>query len=114
MVRSLFRRALLVTALFAATWFAGGVARAEPAPATVCEAAGTEAEQRHGVPAGLLNAIGRVESGRRDPISGQLAAWPWAINAEGRGKLFDSQAEALAGTRTLQAGGVASIDIGCF
>ena len=90
-----------------------GMARAQPAP-TVCEAAGTAAELQHGVPAGLLNAIGRVESGRRDPVSGRVAAWPWAINAEGRGTLFDSQAEALSGTRALQAGGMASIDVGCF
>lgn len=79
-----------------------------------CHAAGAAAEQRHGIPAGLLNAIGRVESGRRDPASGRVTAWPWAINAEGRGRLFDSQAEALAGTRALQEGGVASIDVGCF
>ena len=94
-----------------------GSARAEPLPtqpAAVCEAAGTAAEARHGIPAGLLNAIGRVESGRRDPATGRRAAWPWAINAEGRGRLFEDRAEALATTRALQAAGTASVDVGCF
>lgn len=92
----------------------GGVRAAAAQDAALCDGAGAAAEGRYGVPAGLLRAIGRVESGRRDPASGRVAAWPWAINAEGRGRLFDSAAEALAGVRALQQGGVASIDVGCF
>lgn len=92
----------------------GSVRAAAAQDAVACDGAGAAAEVRHGVPSGLLRAIGRVESGRRDPASGRVSAWPWAINAEGRGRLFDSAAEALAGVRGLQQGGVASIDVGCF
>lgn len=84
------------------------------AHAQSCDVAGEEAERRHELPSGLLRAIGRVESGRRDPATGKTAPWPWTINAEGRGKLFESLDEALAGTRALQQARVASIDVGCF
>ena len=96
---------------------AGGVSGAGGpalAAAAACDAAGTEAEQRYQLPPGLLRAIGRIESGRRDPSTGLVAPWPWTINAEGRGKLFDTQAQALAATRALQQSGIASIDVGCF
>ena len=86
----------------------------QAAPTTPCDIAGAEAERRHDIPDGLLRAIGRAESGRRDPATGRFAPWPWAINAEGRGRLFDTQAEALAGARALQATGIASIDVGCY
>ncbi len=76
--------------------------------------AGAAAERLHDIPDGLLRAIGRVESGRRDAVTGRVAAWPWAINAEGRGRWFESQREALAAVRAMQAGGVGSIDVGCF
>src|SRR6185312_6893231 len=44
-------------------------------PGAMCRAAITAAEQRYGVPAGLLLAIGTVESGRRDgPLFRQQGA----------------------------------------
>ncbi len=79
-----------------------------------CDVAGAAAERRYDVPAGLLSAIGRVESGRRDPLTGRVAPWPWTINAEGRGHLFDSRSDALSATQALQRAGVSSIDVGCF
>lgn len=82
--------------------------------AQACDAAGAEAERRYDVPPGLLRAIGRVESGRRNPGTGLIAPWPWTINAEGQGQVFGSQSEALATTRRLQGSGVALIDVGCF
>lgn len=84
------------------------------ARAQSCEAAAQEAERAYAVPPGLLRAIGVVESGRRDPTTGRLAPWPWSLNAEGRGQSLASAAEALAAVRQLQAGGVVSIDVGCF
>ncbi len=110
---------LLAAILLGGTAMAAAAQEAQPPAAAlpdraVCAAAAAAAEHRHGIPAGLLNAIGRVESGRRDPASGRMEAWPWAINAEGRGQLFDAAATALSGTRALQAGGTASIDVGCF
>ena len=61
-----------------------------------------------------MAAIARVESGRRDPASGETQPWPWTINAEGRGSFYPDKAAALAAVRALQAQGVRSIDIGCM
>ncbi len=83
-------------------------------PGAACRAAIAIAERERGVPAGLLQAIGRVESGRRDPETGQFAPWPWTINAEGRGMFFPTREAAIAEVRQLQARGVRLIDIGCM
>ena len=87
---------------------------ARPSPGTLCRAAIAAAEREHGLPAGLLAAIGRVESGRRDPETGEQGSWPWTMNAEGAGKFFPSKAEAVAEVRQLRAGGMRSIDVGCM
>ena len=79
-----------------------------------CEAAGAEAERAWQLPPGLLAAIGRIESGRYDPATGRVAAWPWTINAAGQGRYFDSSATAVAAVRDLQMQGVRLIDVGCF
>ncbi len=83
-------------------------------PGATCRAAITAAEQRYGIPTGLLLAIGVVESGRRDDATGARQPWPWTINAEGEGRYFDSKAQAVAWVRAAQAGGVRSIDTGCM
>jgi hypothetical protein len=85
-----------------------------PDPGQLCRAAIAQAEQERGIPPRLLAAIGRVESGRRDPLTGALHPWPWAINAEGRGSFFPDKAAAIAAVRALQAQGVRSIDVGCL
>jgi hypothetical protein len=80
----------------------------------LCRSAIRAAERAHGIPEALLSALGRVESGRRDPVTGKFGPWPWTINAEGRGQFFPTKAEAVAAVRRLQAEGVRSIDIGCM
>jgi hypothetical protein len=89
-------------------------ARAADPDAVACEAAGAAAERQHTLPPGLLLAIGQVESGRRDPVTGRTAAWPWTINAGGTGHFYDTLAAALAAAHTAQAVGPTSIDVGCF
>ncbi|WP_439599092.1 lytic transglycosylase domain-containing protein [Falsiroseomonas sp.] len=79
-----------------------------------CRAAIQAAERAAGIPAHLLTAIGRVESGRRDPESGAFHPWPWTINAEGRGQFFATKAAAIAEVQALQARGMRSIDVGCM
>ena len=66
------------------------------------------------MPDGFLAAIARVESGRPDPVTGVLFAWPWTVNEEGVGSFYATQAEAVAAVRALQARGVRSIDVGCM
>src|SRR5262249_45242860 len=93
---------------------------AEPAalPATVpgqlCRSAIQAAERGSGIPAHLLAAIGRVESGRRDPASGDFHPWPWTVNAEGGGFFYDTKAQAVTAVRGMQARGIRSIDVGCM
>ncbi len=66
------------------------------------------------LPPNLLTAIGRVESGRLDPRDGNVKAWPWSINAEGRGYVFNTKAEAIAAVVALRARNVQSVDVGCM
>jgi len=96
-----------------------GPAQAEPLfpPATaqglLCRSAVAAAERANGIPAHLLAAIARVESGRRDPNTGVMHPWPWTANAEGQGFFYETKTEAVAAVRAMQARGIRSIDIGC-
>ncbi len=93
---------------------AGGV-RAQPlTPTQLCRAAIATAETEAGIPAGLLQAIGRVESGRADPVTGEFGPWPWALNAEGRGHFFPDRAAAIAAVQAMRTRGVRLIDAGCM
>ena len=83
-------------------------------PGLLCQQAIETAGRAHATPPGLMAAIGRVESGRHDPVSGALHPWPWTVDAEGQGMFYDSKAQAIAAVRALQARGVASIDVGCM
>jgi hypothetical protein len=91
-----------------------GPARATTDPTKLCRAAIARAEQDANIPAGLLQAMGRVESGRRNPETGRVGPWPWTINAEGRGHFFPDRAAAVAAVRELQGRGVRVIDVGCM
>jgi hypothetical protein len=87
-----------------------GLARADG----VCGAAGRAAEQAGLLPAGLLVAIGMVESGRADPLTGQITPWPWTVNADGQGQYFPDKASAEAFVRLAESSGARDIDVGCF
>ena len=101
-----------------ALWPASASAQLMPArgfsEGHLCRAAIAEAERGANLPRGLLQAIGRVESGRRDTETGQFAPWPWTTNAEGEGKYFPTREAAIAHVRQLQARGVRIIDVGCM
>ncbi len=66
------------------------------------------------LPAGLLSAIGIVESGRRDSVTGRFAAWPWSVNAAGDSRFFATREQAIAFVQAAQASGIRSIDVGCM
>ncbi len=120
----MIRAALLCAALSLAT--AGKVA-AQPAPSPPsaaaassgaaidgCLAAITGYETRYGIPAGLLLAIARTESGRPDPRTGIVQPWPWTVDVGGTGVFLASQAEAVEQVAAARQRGVASIDTGCL
>ena len=70
------------------------------------------AQVRHGIPDNLLLAIGLQEAGTRR--NGKFTVWPYAVNAAGTGRLFDSRQAALNWVAERQASGVRSIDVGCM
>ena len=83
-------------------------------PALLCRQAIQVAEREHRLPASLLNAIAKVESGRADPRTGALTPWPWTVNAEGQGRYFASKEEAISEVEALRQRGVRLIDVGCL
>lgn len=90
-------------------------AHADAAPfASACNAAGHAAEQQAMLPNNLLLSIGLVESGRPDPESGQISAWPWTVNVDGKGYYFDTEQSAAAFAQAAQAAGAQDVDVGCF
>lgn len=80
----------------------------------VCRQAVREVERVNPIPHHLLGTIARIESGRREPSSGEMTPWPWTINAEGQGRFLPNKAAAIATIRSLQGRGVRSIDVGCM
>ncbi|WP_061289966.1 hypothetical protein [Azotobacter vinelandii] len=57
-----------------------------------------ETAARHGVPAEVLHAMARAESGRRLK-TGAFRAWPWTLNIAGKGQVYDTRAEACVALR---------------
>lgn len=104
--------------IFKRLWLMSLVMTAVAAPASaqptgLCAAAVAGAEAAEAIPRGLLAAIARVESGRF--VSGGVAQpWPWTINAEGKGRYFDSKDEAMAETGRLLGRRVGLVDVGCM
>ena len=82
--------------------------------AKACLSAIVRVSHESGLPSGLLTAIGRVESGRRDRVSGRIVPWPWTVNAAGQGHFYATKQEAVAAVRRLRATGIAPIDVGCM
>ncbi|HME26307.1 MAG TPA: transglycosylase SLT domain-containing protein [Acetobacteraceae bacterium] len=109
----------LLAALFASAPCAPAVLAqvAEPGPAPPiidCRSAAQVFEQAAKLPPGLLLAIGQVESGRSDPMTGRAEPWPWATNHAGEGHYFASAQEAIVWVAAQLASGNRSIDVGCF
>ncbi len=76
------------------------------ARASTCAEAARSAEQRDGLPPGLLMAIGDVESG----------GWGWSVNGNdgSSGHRFATAEDALRYTEGLLGSGLRTIDVGCF
>jgi hypothetical protein len=112
------RRAMIATAasVLLAAPLALAASPAPPAgdPGQSCRQAIHAAEREYRLPAALLQAIGRVESGRTDPATGAVTPWPWTINAEGQGRYFETKEAAIAAVQALRARGVRLIDVGCM
>lgn len=102
-----FRIALVLACLAAAPSYA-----MRP-DAELCRVAIGMTERMTGVPDRLMQAVSVMESGRRD-TDGSVWPWPWTINVEGVGEVYDSKREVIAAVQRHQAAGARSIDVGCM
>jgi hypothetical protein len=105
---------LFASALCTPKGFAQATEPAPVAPIIDCRSAASAYEQSARLPSGLLLAIGQVESGRPDPMTGRIDPWPWTTNHAGEGHYFASAPEAITWVAAQQASGNRSIDVGCF
>ncbi len=80
----------------------------------VCTVAAQQFEEKYQIKKHLLSTITNVESGRWNQQKQRNTAWPWTVNAQGKGRFFETKQEAIAAVKELQAKGVKSIDVGCM
>ena len=73
-----------------------------------------ELEQEYGIQKHLLTTISSVETGRWDAATKQNVAWPWTVNAQGKGHFYATKQQAINAVKRLKAQGVKSIDVGCM
>lgn len=79
----------LSCAIYSALWVMPANALAvDQLPFTLFQKVGA----RHDVPADILYAVARTESGRA--FDGEHTPWPWTLNVAGLGSYFNSRAEA--------------------
>src|SRR5262249_54411530 len=104
-VMSRTRRGMLVAALFISSVTAAG-AGTDRTPS--CEREMARAAQRHGIPLGVLYAVGLTETGRRGALH------PYALGAEGRTVFAKNLDDAMATFEAMRHRGVKLIDLGCM
>jgi hypothetical protein len=103
-----------VALLFGFLLLAAMPGRAVAGAGETCRDQAAIAERAAGIPQGLLLAIGKRESGRFDAQTGGVLPWPWAVNREGEGRIFETREAAVAYVASAQREGSSSIDVGCF
>ncbi|MBQ9271179.1 MAG: transglycosylase SLT domain-containing protein [Alphaproteobacteria bacterium] len=81
---------------------------------SLCMAAAEKASADYGVNLSLLQTISAVESGQWSATHNVYMAWPWTVNAKGKGYYFATKEEAIAAAKKFIAQGITSIDVGCM
>ena len=104
-------RRVLNTLSVAAICLLAGQEAAAGAPD--CKAIARAAEERHGLPDGILQSISTVEASRIQS-DGSYRAWPWTLNDNGKGLFFDDPEQVLDYLDTHMTNPDTSIDIGCM
>lgn len=80
----------------------------------LCSSAVQHFEKKYQIEDNLLSTISIIETGKWSDTLQQKTAWPWTINAKGRGYFFATKDEAVKKVKELQAKGIKSIDVGCM
>jgi hypothetical protein len=83
---------------------AGAHAWAQEDDRLACDQAALQAETEFRLPAGLLAAIGSVES----------RGWPWTANIDGAAEIYRSRDEAVRALSRPRVPQPADVDVGCF
>lgn len=104
MIASFWRSYGLTLTMILCSLYFSQQGQCQPRASHNCATYIAQYEKHHGIPTGLLQAISKVESGRR----------PWTVNAEGKGYHFPTKEAAIAAVRALQLKGIKSIDVGCM
>lgn len=99
-------RRILVAALFICS--AGAAEAAATDTARPCEREMARASRQHGIPLGILYAVGLTETGRRG------ALYPYALGAEGQTVFARDMVDAMANFEAMRAKGIKLIDLGCM
>ncbi|KQP55213.1 lytic transglycosylase [Methylobacterium sp. Leaf399] len=82
---------------------------AAPAAATnVCEREMASASAKHGVPLGVLYAVGLTESGNRGSLQ------PYAMNIAGKAYFGANAADVVSRLAQARTGGIKLVDLGCM
>ncbi|QDH25670.1 lytic transglycosylase domain-containing protein [Neokomagataea tanensis] len=100
--------------IFTAFFLSAEIAHAHDSDATLCAAATQSVEREFGLPSGLLTAISTIESGRHISSNTSRTAWPWTVNAAGKGYFFERKADAISAVQNFRQQGIQSIDVGCL
>lgn len=81
----------------------------------VCFRKTAEYERREQIRPYILSTIAMVESGKVDDESALgIYPWPWTVMADGKGRFFNTKAEAVAEVKRLRQSGKNNIDVGCM
>ncbi|CAO5678393.1 MAG: hypothetical protein HEEMFOPI_00344 [Holosporales bacterium] len=78
-----------------------------------CEYHFLKTENAYSIPKSTLHSIGLTESGKYIPKKGMIA-WPWTININGKGYLFQTKQKAVFAAKFLKQSGYNSFDVGCM
>ena len=96
-----------------------GAAAANPGPFSpqvgeMCRPALIAQEAAFGIPPQLLAAVSLAESGRWHPVEKESFSWPWTVTSGKESWYLPTKAQAVAKVKSLRAGGVRNIDVGCM
>lgn len=109
------RRWLRAVFVLSARWLAivlGLATVLDASPAEECYRSARFAAHEVGVPANVLIAVAKTETGRTK--NGVTQPWPWAINVRGRGDWLASESELLEASLKQLSLGETLFDLGCF
>ena len=99
----------ILAGAIAAACISSAAASAAPADTSrICERQMAQAAVKHGVPLGMLYAVGLTESGNRGSLQ------PFAMNIQGKAYFGTSAADVVQRLGQAQREGVRLVDLGCM